>query len=239
VSQPGAVLVEFLGLPGVGKSELSRRVADRFTKGAGTVDQPSYVLAHDMGKAERRLWKSVHVLREFLSHPVASIAAIRAISATRQRSRRTRWKLIFNWLLVVDLARQARRHPGLHLLDQGVLQAMWSVALDDDSDAALALLRVKATRLALPDIVVLVEADLATVQQRLGSRPHGDSRLDREPGRMPELLSRGEALLQRIRVAVGQLDRARIISVRNDADTDLQDLTSTVVQALAAGHGGA
>ncbi|HLQ37942.1 MAG TPA: hypothetical protein VK348_09080 [Planctomycetota bacterium] len=232
------VLVEFIGLPGVGKSELSGRIARVLAGNGVAVRQPSHALAHDLGPIMRRICKSLHVLRELVSHPVASTRAVRTIAATRQRSGLTFVLLVFNWLLVVTLARRARRRPGAQLFDQGVVQALWSVALDGDPDAAMLLLRQAAASRVLPDIVIVVEAELATVHQRLLSRADGNSRADREPDRVPELLARGSELLQRIRKALLASPEPRILTLCNEVGADLDHAVGDVadlVRRRAAG----
>jgi shikimate kinase len=233
VTTDSAVLIEFIGLPGVGKSELSQRVAQQFAANGASVRQPSHVLAHGLGRTQRRFWKAAHVLREVLLHPVASLRTMRFIAATRQRDPHARWNLAFNWLLVVALTRRARRGHGLHVFDQGVLQAIWSVALEGDVDAAMALLAHVGDSIALPDVVVLVEADLATVKDRLERRPEHDSRLEREKERAAELLRRGNELMHRIAGALGRTRVAHIISLHNEAGADPERLAGEVVVALS------
>ena len=235
----GSLLVEFLGLPGVGKSELSHRVAQRLAGNGIAVRQPSHVLAHGMSPPARRLGKTLYVLREILCHPVAAARTARAIAATGQRDRRTRGLLTFNWLLVVALARRARRRAGIHLLDQGLLQAVWSVAFDGDADGAVRLLSAPDAGRALPDVVVVVEADQGTVRQRLCHRAQNESRLERQFDRATELLAHGDRLLQRIRTALARDCGARIVTVHNEAGTDLDRLADDLAHTLRAMAGGA
>jgi hypothetical protein len=117
----------------------------------------------------------------------------------------------------------------MHVFDQGIVQAIWSVALEGDAEKAIALLAEHAAE--LPDVVVLVEADLATVQARLVRRPDHDSRLDREKGRAPELLQHGNDLLHRIATALEHMG-ARIIPLRNEAGADAERLADQVVRSL-------
>src|SRR5512134_2871015 len=96
------LLVEFLGLPGAGKSEISRRIAERLDAMGYATEQPSRVLAHDVGPLWRRFCKLAHVLRELTLHPIASAQAVATIAGSRQRSRRACLLLVLNWLLVMD-----------------------------------------------------------------------------------------------------------------------------------------
>lgn len=225
-------VVEFVGLPGVGKSTLSHRIAERFAASGGRVRQPARRFAHERGQASRRLLKGLVVLRHFLAHPRESMRAVRAIAATRQPDPRTRLLVTLNWLFVLALTRRSRRLPGLHLLDQGVLQAVWSVALDGDMDRALALLDGLRPGVELPDVVVVVEAALPTVHGRILGRPSRDSRLDRDEQRAPDLLERGREILARIRQRLAALPRPLVVAATNENDGDLDRLAGEVLAAI-------
>jgi AAA domain len=232
MTPPNQVLVEFFGLPGVGKSALSRRVAEQLAARGVSVSEPSYALAHGMGRTTRRLGKAVHVLRELVLHPISSLRAARAIAATDQPSRALTWNLTFNWLLVLALTRRARQRHGAVLLDQGVLQAVWSIGLDGNAKAALALVDSLPHSVGLPDICVIVEAGASTVEQRLNHRLAKDSRVDRQRDRLAELLARGGDLLQSIRVRLVPLGAAPTLVMANENGADLDQLASQLVNSI-------
>jgi hypothetical protein len=210
------LLVEFVGMPGVGKSELSHRIAARLAAAGERVREPSYELAHGPSPARRRCWKSLHVVRQLALDPLSSLRALAAIGRTQQRGLGMRVRLVVNALLVASLAAQARRRPGIHLLDQGLLQAAWSVALEDRPGAPLPLLDTRGLCGAIADLVVIVDADLGTVQRRLSERPGRESRLEQE-GVGPEALQRGARLVGELRAAVKRGRLARVIEADNDA----------------------
>jgi thymidylate kinase len=203
------LLVEFVGMPGVGKSELSHRVAARLAAAGERVREPS----------------------QLAQHPLASLRALAAIGRTRQRGFGTRVRLAVNALLVASLAAQARRRPGIHLLDQSLLQAAWSVALDDRPGSPLPLLDTGGLRGAIADLVVIVDADLDTVQRRLSERPGHDSRLEQE-GAGPAALQRGALLVGEVRAAVQRGRLARVIEAVNDTQ-GLDRLTAEVAAQIA------
>lgn len=227
---PPNLTVEFLGLPGAGKSTLSHRLADLLARRGVAVAQASYDLAHGPTTGRRRMRKAMHVARELLRHPVAALGAARVIRHTEQPDLATRLKLWFNWLLVLALGRAARRDPRVHLFDQGVLQAVWSIALEDRSEAALALLDSAGARAAMPDVAVFVVAGLAAVQQRLHARGSRDSRIDRRPTD-PQLLRRGEHLVERIHQAIRSDGTVRLLEARTE-DHDLDAVAAYLAGAL-------
>jgi hypothetical protein len=225
------LLVEFVGMPGVGKSELSHRIAARFAAAGECVREPSYELAHGLSPARRRCWKSLHVVLQIAQHPLASLRALAAIGRTQQRGFGTRVRLAVNALLVASLAAQARRRPGIHLLDQSLLQAAWSVALDDRPGSPLPLLDTPGLRDAIADLVVFVDADLGTVQRRLSERPGHHSRLEQE-GAGPAVLQRGALLVDEVRAAVQRGRLAHVIEAHNDTQA-LDRLAAEVAAQIA------
>ena len=224
LNRRGALLVEFLGLPGVGKSELSRRVAGRLRGLALPVQEPSRALAHDIGRAARRARKSACVARELVLHPLAALRAACVLAASRQPSLACCGGLLFNWLLVSSLVRRARLQPGLHLIDEGPAQGAWSIALEGRLQPAVELLERLPAGLA-PDLLVVVQASPEAVRGRLGSRAQHDSRLDSSLDTQSTLLQRGAEIMQPIQAAFGSLvasaEAPAVIVLGNEQPDDL------------------
>src|SRR5262245_43435999 len=227
---PGLV-VEFVGMPGSGKSTLSRRAAEVLTARGLLVTQPSYPLAHDIPRAARMALKSRLVAMEMLAHPARSARVWSSVRSSGQASARDTCRMTFNWLLVTRLM----SHPpagDLHLYDQGVLQAIWSIAYGGAPGAASRAASRLDADTPLPDAVVVVQASGETVRRRLASRVDRDSRLD-EAGPGAE---RSMALGMRVFEEVMQVlagwkarpDAPRVLEMPNNAD-DLE----TAAAALA------
>src|SRR5687767_9276111 len=151
----GGLSVEFIGMPGSGKSTLSRRVAERLHAGGITVAQPSYVLAHGIARWRRLARKSRRVASELIAHPSDALRAARAVRSTRQRRAGDVLKMTFNWLLVSSLLRRRPPAGEVHLHDQGVLQALWSVGFGGAPGAAGRMAARMEGRTPLPDVVVI------------------------------------------------------------------------------------
>lgn len=231
-----SILVEFLGLPGAGKSALSRRVAAELERRRLPVDEPSRGLAHDSGRASRSRRKSSRVALELLAHPLSSARAARVIAGSGQPSTGEWARLLFNWLLVTSLARDARARGGLHLIDEGLAQGAWSVALEGRLDSALALLAALPPGTA-PDLVVVVDSSPAAVAARLQSRTEHDSRLDSRLDTEPHLLQRGAECVERIQEALGSIVVARgapgLVRACNEQPADLDARAAELAARLS------
>jgi thymidylate kinase len=241
---PGeAILVEFLGLPGAGKSAVSRRLAQALLARSLTVDEPSRVLSHGIGPARRMLRKVLRVSIEVLGRPLAAAATARVVACSGQPSTVGAAHLWFNWLLVTSLARHARRSIGVHLLDEGPAQGAWSVALEGDAASARALLERLPTE-ARPDLLVVVDARPVVVAGRIRARTGSDSRLDQRLESEPDLLDRGIAALIGVRALLESLPErggtTRVIVLDNDQASDLERGARELadrVEAIARGRG--
>ncbi len=187
--------VEFLAIPGAGKSAVSSRVVLILGERGFAVDDLSYRLAAEHRRWIRFLRKSVHLVKEVALHPSATIRAIRAIAAIRHPSLRVLGKMIFNWLLVSALARRGQS-PGIHLYDQGIFQSFWSIGLEGGPDAVGEAAARLWGSVPSPDLVVVIEADLPAIFHRLNLRNERKSRVDRVYELQPQVLERCARILE-------------------------------------------
>lgn len=220
------VSVEFLGLPGVGKSSVSRRVAEILSQRGLPVTQPTYSLDHGPSPFTRGLIKSWYVAAETLFHPGYAVVSARSLHATGQVSTRVLFKMVFNWLLVSALMRRRQDEGAIHLFDQGIFQALWSIGLGAKNGAIDHVGRDLAGRFPAPTVVAVIEADVATIASRLGERSGRDSRADSwRAGDMKSfklsvsLLEEAKALLRSL---TDPFKSIRTILVHNDHDGDLE-----------------
>jgi len=231
------ITVEFLGLPGVGKSSLSRRVAVMLRERGHPVHEATFDLGHTPGTMSRSLRKAVPVGREMLLHPWSAGRACRAVIASRQDSSLTAFKMIFNWLMVAGIARRATRLQGVHLFDQGLCQALWSIGLSS-SNAAPG--RVGDALFALaprPDLIFNIEASAETVARRLRERGGRDSRADAWGEDARVVFMRSLALLDDViataRRATGSGRSVRLVAIDNERDGGLEGCASRIVDEIA------
>lgn len=222
---PGARLtVEFVGVPGAGKSAVSRRVVGLLRERGFAVDDLSYQLARNNSRAIRSLKKSVHVAREVTLHPLYTLKATRQVASIRYSSFGTLAKMILNWVLVSALARRGTR-KGIHVYDQAIFQGFWSMGFGGGPEAVGEAAHRLWSLMPAPDLVVVVEADRAAIIHRLRMRKERKSRLDRLFETQPGVLEHCAALLDATTRALEEI-RARDASVgavvlRCERDSDI------------------
>lgn len=200
------LVVELLGAPGVGKSTLIPEIRAH--------------LAVPDAPRTGRAGKALGLARFVATHPATTARGLLAIASTRQRTRHDLAWVTRTWLKRCARHAELRRRPGLHLVDAGVAQALWSIGFHARTSLDPRLLDTP-----LPDVVVVVEASLETVRRRLAGRPGAQSRLERD----------GEADHARAKACVGEVAEllahrgVLTIPLDNDRDTD----HATAARAIA------
>jgi len=168
-------IVEFIGLPGVGKSTLSRAVAAELTSRGITVDEPIH--KRDSYSTPRRIASKARFAgRNLRTAPKTAHTLTRDVLHTNQQSLTDLVRVLFNLHYVAGVTTAFRPQAGVTLLDQGVFQARWSVGLRSTRPIAEAIESVDIPANLTPDLVVFVEATDQTIADRLTTRPDGDTR---------------------------------------------------------------
>jgi shikimate kinase len=235
------VVVEFVGVPGVGKSTISHAVAERLrgAEAAPTVTEPSYELSRRPGATGPLLLRKA--LGLFARHPWVTLHWLRMIRASRQDSLNDFSRTSLDVLSSVVLGFRWCRSPGIHLFDQGLVQAVSSVlssASGPSDEAALAAAAEQALGGFGHIVVVFVETDPETVAIRLENRPGKQSRLELldDPASRLQAIKRTRRAVSATRRIVEGLQertggRCTIMTVTNELN-GLEDAVRAVVTAV-------
>ena len=227
----GAMVVEFLGLPGAGKSTLARLAAEALVECGIAVEYVNRVPTRGAGLPRRWLRKAGRVIEVLARTPRCSARTIRRIHETRQRSPRDFLITAFNWLLVTTLVHRAAASRKVVLLDQGIAQALWSVGFSAQGDAWQETMCQVASRAPAPDMIFLVQVAPHNIADRLTFRRFKSGRLSGTQVNDPGVLARASTLL----VAVCDIMRSRqvpITVVSNEHHRQLYDNTTTIVRKI-------
>lgn len=178
-----SMVVEFLGLPGAGKTTVSKRIAEHLSQWGITIREPVRDLSDRSGLSSSLRGyhgKSSLVAQELIAHPAASWRSLRVLLASGQPSLRVLFKVSFNWLMQCSLLRSCRSTRVVHLFDEGIFQGLWSIGLEGREGVIREVGAALHETLSRPDVVVVLDAEPAVIAQRLRDRGGRDSRADRD-----------------------------------------------------------
>lgn len=206
------LIVELLGAPGVGKSTLLPALVERLHS------LPLQAAPH-LDRVQQALGFARFVAR----NPLLLARMTAAIVATKQPTGDLSW-VTRTWVKRCWRHAELRRRPGLHLVDAGLAQALWSISF-----RAGAQLGPRLVAGPLPDLVLVVDATLATMTRRLAMRPGQQSRLERGAGdldRAREQVAAVQRLLERAGVET--------VTVDNERDEDRERTAAVLADRVIA-----
>ncbi|WP_374332647.1 AAA family ATPase [Aestuariivirga sp.] len=208
-------VIEFVGLPGSGKSTITRALPQAWPTSRNT-DPPPLPLA-------RRLQVYGAALPFMLS-----LRPLEAEDTTRLRR------------IAGELRFYERPAPGPLVIDQGMIQKLWSILLDRRSYSAAALQRlVAALAPSAPDLIVHLGTPPDVAAERLVSRNGGNSRLQKlPPDQMRKGLVAGEALYARLLGLYRRHAASRVLELSGaDPVAESAARVMAAVEDLRAGAG--
>jgi hypothetical protein len=229
-------IVELCGLPGSGKSHIASALVRALRERGVEVHDVGASVGPDVGAALRVSRKLSAAIAVTLAEPGAT-AGIGAAVIRSQHTIAARGSRSLQWLVTQELMRGARRGGGVHVLDEGVLQALWSIGLRGDLERVVEALDSEPAWIG-PDVLAVVRATPAAADRRLAARASTHSRTQRLPagGRIAEL-ERGEGLLDLL-IAWWRRSApagAAIVEVHNDDDAPREGEAAGLAEQLLRG----
>jgi hypothetical protein len=187
--------VELAGIPGAGKTRLSRSLAAGIAAQGLTVTGPDRSMTPAVRASSRIARKALAAVTVALAEPVVTARMGRAVLRSRQPGPADVAGRFLQWQVAQSLL--ADRHDGadVQIVDEGPVQCLWSLGLRGDPDPALRVLEA-AVRWRSADLLVVVRTDPEVAAARLSTRRSRHSRVQALPlpDQLAELL-RGDLLL--------------------------------------------
>jgi len=171
------MVIEFVGLPGSGKSTIAKLVHENLAQKGMKVESPTYHVTHELGGGRRKAEKFVSAMTFILSSPGLAWSFLAFICSTKQARASDTAKL---WLHMAFLAGVIRDRNNCYLLlDQGPVQGCASVGyraqVPVNWNRALSILERGGL---LADVVIVVDTTPETALRRLSGRTIRQSRAE-------------------------------------------------------------
>ncbi len=224
--------VEFVGLPASGKSTLAEAVAERAVREEYPVRTTRMATQGAQGLFRLASRTSGFVV-ESVRHPMETAAVTRLIWQSNQPSFRDFLGIWVNWF-VVKRWNEHLSDDQLVLCDQGIVQAVWSIALASAKSNVSELYRLtRQVRVSARFLVVCVDVDATVVENRLREREAGySSRLDGYDETAEALFRRGWEQFAALKACLEQDERVQCLSVSNNTAKDLDEAAERVLGAI-------
>ncbi len=221
-------LIEFVGLPGVGKSTIARRVLAKLEEGEVPAWSPIAEINNKKSPIIRSLAKLPYVFYGWLRNP-----ALVFDYAMQVRNGRMNKILLFNWLYVHGVVEWYLARPGITVCDQGLIQAVWSFHLSESDHIADFYRRILLEN--YPNhvsLIVQIEASPQIIRSRLGSRAVNDSRVEAEKTATYTVLDAiraYESVTDAVRELADSRDAVSVLTLKNNDRSDLKYNVNKIV----------
>jgi hypothetical protein len=193
------LVVELCGLPGAGKSSLAALTVEAFRQRGVVVPDPAGGVGPQMSSMLRATGKSALVAGAVLRQPGSALRSAMAVGESQQPSSSDALHRWVQWTVAQERVRRARRMRQTALLDEGVVQALWSMGLFGDVEPMLRTITRRRGGYAQPDLTVVLEVPSDVAAERLTTRGSAHSRVQSvPPGHLESTLRRGKELLDSI-----------------------------------------
>jgi thymidylate kinase len=228
----GGILIEFLGMPGVGKTTLARGIVT-------DLRQHGYDALFLGMDAPVKLNRYIKLMRQVgaigryaATRPCQALRAARVLRGFPQPNVITYSKVMRYWLLTHAVIHRSRGQADIVVCDQGYYQGLYSLArlspAPDQASFCAALQRIPT-----PELAVLVTADQQTVRARLRGRQHDHRSIDQLLLRDRRYLDRSGQIVHAIQVALRATDHSLIVYATSpSAIADTQELAASIRRHL-------
>lgn len=159
-------IVEFFSLPGSGKTTISYLLIDKLYK-AGIKSENLSIKIAEKPRMNRLFHKVFHVLNLFIQRPIFFVEKSVLIVKTRPKTYVDLLKVLINYFYIVSILKDAKKKKDFIILDQGILQAIWSINIT-------AKRKIEISKLLplelVPNIVIALKVGINNINERLTQR---------------------------------------------------------------------
>ena len=222
-------IVEFVGLPGVGKTTICQTVVEELKSEGIAASDPTQKIENRTG-IYRVASKTRFVATALLSDPCSGFNMTQAVLSTDQKSVSDYVRVLFNLLYINGIIASSKPSEKPCLLDQGLYQGLWSVGYRSSQEWNVLLKQFgEEPPQVMPDLVVFVEAEEATIADRLRERSKDDTRFT--PG--SETFERGLNGYENLKSHVQSVENGpRSIVIKNETRDSLKPNANRIVDEL-------
>lgn len=219
-------LVEMVGLPASGKTTLCYRIKDILNQRGIPTNYPPCGLPKTNSCLFEKLRKGISIIPFVLANPGYIFRSARIILSRKDKNKTYTHRYLNAWLFASYLNQRYRRLREVTLFCQSLFQVLWSIGFGSRDGYLLNLPSSFLKSIRVADMVVIVEADLATIERRLDARPGKESCLENWGLHDGFFLNKSLNVFNDVKKILADINRQysgmQILVVDNSNDKDLE-----------------
>ncbi len=226
------ILLEFVGVPGSGKSKTSHCVVETLKS-----------------QHHRSFWEPIYTIGKYSPWPLRQAAKLPYIGygavheqtvvreyVSQNKLTTSKLALLLNWLFVRGVVEWSVRQNHDAALDQGLFQALWSFRLSEPhSLVSLFRRQLLDSYPRVPSLIVCIEVSPQTAEARLARRVDNRSRVGASSDASfstKEAQSSYRYTKDVVYELVDSRPGVAMLTLRNDDNTNLRSAVESVIQEL-------
>jgi thymidylate kinase len=231
-------LVEIFGLPASGKTSLGNRVKDILTGRGIHVNYASYILADSKRHFSKKLRMYASLTLFVLANFAYVLRSARVILSREERDRTYTPRHFKGWLFTSYLIHCYRKSvkPEVTLFDQALFQVLWSLGFSSKQGYLSNLPDDFLKSIYTTDLVVVLEVDIGTIEQRLNARDSNISCLEQLGPPSPLALNKSVNVFEDVKTILMDIKQQRsdlqVVFVDNNRDSDLETNALNIADAI-------
>lgn len=167
-----SLIVEFVGLPGSGKTTIAKEIYDRGNIAGNTVDYPLYIF-YKKSWISRNVSKLLNIFFFAVVNPLVFLTIIKMVVTSGQKRPSDYFRLSLNSVYIISIIKKFSTSENIVLFDEGILHHGWAIKLGAKKSVDFE----KYLRICGPDsIIIHVFCDKEVVKERMINRGKLNSR---------------------------------------------------------------
>lgn len=204
--------IEFLGLPGSGKSFFSHKVAEKLREGGLDIIEPSWTLDNSCGKYSRAIRKSIMALCYTISHCNKSKKLKKIIKECGYRGSEAQ---SFKRNILYKAYLLSKNQKSILIFDEGIAQMAISLSVNG-SRSAMEIYNETDHLMVLPTkkIIIRIDCNIDDALINMNKRETNDSRVEK----LADIESK-RAMLMQFKHGCDSIESPRLLNVAFSNDT--------------------
>ena len=221
------MIVEFIGLPGSGKSTIARKVHFELIKSGISCALPVLDIDEQKSGLKRAILKLYYSALAAVSVPLFTAQVVHTCLFSQQKTAKDLNKCLRNFLVFRILLNKYRKSRDVFLFDESLLQAIWSLGLGNKDINLNKYIPIIYTEKTAPDLLIYTKCLPETIFKRVRKR--------NDNGRFQKLIS-ADPLFINIAISnicllvksASQLQDILHLTIGNDDKSDINATVSLI-----------